>query len=514
MASSKQPLENGNFAPAGGSRRMHSFEPGDGTQHAEDFPFPRLWRMLGALGFVAGVTLVFSRGIRVDTTTAALTYLLVVLGIATAWGLAEAIVASISALIGLNFLLPLAGRRTIGEPENWVAVIAFLATSVIASELSSKAKQRAEQAILRQHELERLYALSRSLLLVDGASEPAKQIAHQVARAFELRGVAFYDRASNRVYRAGPEDVPADESKLRDAAMLGSVSREAGALTIPIRLGGEPIGSLAIEGAGVSETALHSIGNLAAIALERARAQETASNAEAVRQSEELKSALLDALAHEFKTPLTPIKAAVTSMLADGTLTAAHEELLRLVDEQTDRLSSIVSEAIRRARIEAGKVQLETSPHAPASLIQPALEKLRDAMEGRSVEVNVPEDLPAVNADAELAGIVLWQLVNNALRYTPPGSPFAIRARGVHGFVAISVADRGPGIELEEQSRLFDKFYRCRRHRDLIPGTGMGLAIAREIVRAHGGKIWVESRPGAGAEFIFTLPKAGSDAPL
>ncbi len=468
-------------------------------------------RFAGALTLVAAVTFLYSRLLSVNSTTVAMSYLLVVLGVATVWGLWEAVAASVLGMICFNyFFLPPVGTLTIADPQNWVALFAFLATSVTASQLSSQAKRRAEEAVFRQHELERLYALSRNLLLVDSPEELAKQIAHQMAQIFCLRGVAFFDRASNRVYRAGPEDIPADEAKLRDVAVQGTVLHDAATSTtvMPIRLGGEPLGSFAVRGSGVSETALHSIANLAAIALEQARAQETASHAEAVRQSEELKSTLLDAMAHEFKTPLTPIKAAVTSMLADGMSNPAHQELLRIVDEETDRLNSMLTEAIQMARIEAGKLGLRTSAHPLDELLKPSLAKLGAEAEGRKVEVDIPQDLPRVKADPELVGIVLWQLLSNIIRYTPPGSGFAIRARARDGSVCISVADGGPGISPQEQARIFEKFYRSQPHRGLIPGSGMGLAIAREIVQAHGGRIWVESNPGAGSVFFFTLPAA------
>jgi two-component system sensor histidine kinase KdpD len=301
-----------------------------------------------------------------------------------------------------------------------------------------------------------------------------------------------------------------DDSKLRDSALQGTVFHDATTKTtvIPISLGGQPIGSLGIQGSHVSETALHAIGNLTAITLERAHAQDAATRAEAARQSEELKSTMLDALAHEFKTPLTPIKAAVTSMLSDSDMSPAHQELLRIVDEETDRLNSMLTEAIQMSRIEAGQLQLHRSPQSVRKIVQSQLEKLGEGLEGRKVTVEVPEDLPRVSVDPEFTGIVVWQLLSNALRYTPPGSPLTVRASAGETEVIISVEDCGPGVSEREQEKVFEKFFRGKDQRERIPGTGMGLTIAREIVRAHHGRIWVESEPGKGARFSFSVPRA------
>jgi len=242
--------------------------------------------------------------------------------------------------------------------------------------------------------------------------------------------------------------------------------------------------------------------------LERAHAQDVATRAEAARQSEELKSTMLDALAHEFNTPLTPIKAAVTSMLSDGDLSPTHQELLRIVDEETDRLSTMFTEAIQMSRIEAGQLHLHRSPQSLQQIVQAQLERLGESLEGRKVTVEVPESLPRVNVDPEFTGIVIWQFLSNALRYTPPGSPLTIRASAEETEVIVSIEDCGPGISELEQRKVFDKFFRGKDQRERIPGTGMGLTIAREIVRAHHGRIWVESAPGKGARFSFSVPRA------
>ncbi len=475
----------------------------------------RLVRAGLSVGIIAALALANFWVIHVNTTTVALTLLLAVLGIATRWGLLESLIASLAGMLCFNyFFLPPVGRWTIADPQNWVALFAFLVTAVVASHLSATVKRRAAEATARQREMERLYALSRSLMLMDAQSPSARQIAHHIAQVFQFQSVVLYDRAAEEIHRAGPVDAPWADGRLRDAALQGTVFTDVkeNLTVLPISLGGKVSGSLALPSSPASETVLRAIAQLAAIVLERARAQEAASRAEAVRQSEELKSAMLDALAHEFKTPLTSVKAAVSSILDDGSTPPAHTELLRVVDEETDRLTSMVTEAIQVARIEAGQIELRKAPQSMAHLIRQSLAKLARTLESRPLEVHVSEDLPAVSADAELVGIVTRQLVDNAARYSPPDSPIAIRAVQQGDSVVVGVADRGPGLSESDRSRVFEKFYRGRAARERIPGTGMGLAIAREIIQAHHGDIWVESVPGQGSEFLFSLPIAREDA--
>lgn len=476
---------------------------------------PNLLRIAGALVIVFAITFVYSRLVTVNNVTVALSFLLAVLVIATRWGLPEALLASITGTLCFNyFFIPPIGKFTISDPQNWVAFAAFVATAVVASHLSASVKRQAEESMRRQHEMEQLYTLSRNLLLLEIHGPLAQDTTNLIAEVFGLPGVAFYDRSTDRVHRAGPHDISVDANKLRDTALQGTVYHDSTTLTtvIPVSLGGRPIGSLGIQGSQVSETALHAIGNLTAITLERAHSQELANQAEAVRQSEELKSTMLDALAHEFKTPLTPIKAAVTSMLSDTEVSPAHQELLRIVDEETDHLNAMLTEAIQMSRIEAGKLQLHRNSQSLEKVLREQLEKLGEGLQGRKVKVEIPQNFPLVSFDAEFIGIAIWQLLSNAVRYTPPASPITLRATAEESEVIVSVRDSGPGISEKEQRKVFEKFYRGKHQREMIPGTGMGLTIAREIVRAHRGRIWVESEPGKGATFSFSLPRTQGES--
>ncbi len=233
--------------------------------------------------------------------------------------------SSVVGMLCFNFFfLPPVGTLTIADPENWVALLAFLVTAVVASHPSASVKKRAFEAIRRQQEVERLYELSRSLMPLNKQSPMAEEIADRIAQVCGLPGVAIFDRTRDRADRTDPTNQFISDSKLRDIALQGTVLHDSLSKlsVLPLNLGGKSIGSLAILGASISETAVNAIGNLAAIAVERAHAEEAASRMEAARQNEEVKSMLLDALAHEFKTPLTSIKAAASSHTGRRTVSA------------------------------------------------------------------------------------------------------------------------------------------------------------------------------------------------
>ena len=463
-------------------------------------------------GIIAAITTICFRIVPVNATTTGFAYLVAILFIAARWGLTEALVGSFVAVGCFNyFFLPPIRTFTVADPQNWVALIAFLATSITASHFSTHAKKRTLEATDRQREMEKLYALSRSILLIEPTHPEPKQLAMQIAQSFAADAVALYDRDADKFFRAGPQDFHDSDGRLRQAALEGTLFRDAAAHSVvtSVRLGARPIGSLGIHGVELSDSALQGLSNLVAIGLERLRVQEAASKAEAARQSDELKSTLLDALAHEFKPPLTSIKAASTALLSSNALRPEQQrELLSIVDEETDRLSVLVTEAIQMARIEAGRVILRRESHSVQELVESVLNKLRTVVEDRKIQVNIAAGLPPVWVDGELIEVALRQLIDNALKYSPAGSPVALAAESKEGRVVVSVADHGPGIPEAEQSRIFEKFYRAEASRHQIPGAGLGLVIAREIIHAHGGEIWVDSKPGEGSIFEFSLPSS------
>lgn len=469
-------------------------------------PVHRAFHLISAPAIIALVLVFYFRVVSVNNTTVALTLLLVIFGISTWWGLLEATVASIVAVLGFNYyFLPPVGTFEVQDPQNWVALVAFLITSVMASQLSVRAKRRTQEAIERRREVEGLYALSQSLLLSGSARTASQDLVARVVKILGVTTAAFHTRLTRETFRWGPDDPLVSEEQLQAERDEPLVDRARGLAIVPVRLGGQALGNLGLTGRLPSDEVLNAVAYLVAIGIERARTLEEASRAEATRQSEVLKSALLDALAHDFKTPLTSIKAAATSLLGQPR-PDSERELMTIINEEADRLNRLVAEVLEMVRIEAGKLHLEKRAHDVGEIIGAVLTDLSPELHGRPVDVRLQAALPAADVDFDFVLQVLRQLLDNALKYSPAGSPLTIAARAGDGRIVVSVADRGGGIDEHEQILIFDKFFRAREHRFRVPGTGMGLAIAKGIVEAHGGKIWVTSEPGQGSVFSFSLP--------
>lgn len=470
---------------------------------------PGAFRVLGSLGIISAITFLGFDILHLSGIIAGFFYMIAIVVIAGTWGFWEATSASCAALLCFDyFFLPPVGMLNISGPEDWEAFAAFLAVAIAASCLSARSAARHPSAA-GQREMERLYALSRAILLMDVSRPVAKQIAYQIAQIFQFSAVALYDRLRGEILRAGPEDLAAVDDKLRQAAVHGALlhDEEGQVVVTAIRLGGEPIGSVALRGAPLSDGALHALSNLVAIGLERVRGQEAANRAEAARQSQELKSTLMDAIAHEFKTPLTSMKAAATALLSGSVQQwLGQRELVSIVDEEVDRLERLVNEAIQMARLEGGRVQVVRSLSPVEALVRTALRQIEAMTAGREVRVLIAEDTPPVSVDAELMTLAIRQVLDNALKYSPLGSPLTVRAQVAEGNVVLSVADQGNGIAQAEQASIFEKFYRAPSNREQVTGTGMGLAIARRILEAHSGRIWVQSNPGKGSEFFMSFP--------
>ncbi len=463
-----------------------------------------------SLAIVAGITVFFRHERNVNQTTIALTFLLAILAVSAAWGMAVSVFMSVTAVLAINyFFLPPVGTFTIADPQNWVALFAFLVTSIMGSQLSARIRREAEDSHQRRREIERLYKFSQKLLAEGNVIQLMNAIPNYIVESFEGGAAELFLPQKNKFYRSGFGAAHLDEEKMKAVFLRdeGMFETQEGLYFIPVRMGVRPIGSLGISGSRLSRQTLDAVGSLVAIAIERARAVEKLGETEAERQGERLKSALLDSIAHDFRTPLTSIKAATTSLLAaENPDPSQRRELLTIINEECDRLNRLVEEAAEMSRLEAGEFELNLAPTQINDIIKAALVQCNTALAGRIVEVNLSPKLPPVHADLNRVKDALVHLIDNANIYSPKDQPITISAELTGDTVTTSVADRGPGIDDFEQGMIFDKFYRGKDQRYLVRGTGMGLPIAKAIITAHKGTISVTSQLGHGSVFSFTLP--------
>ena len=469
----------------------------------------RFFRYLCTTVLVAVIVRVYFHHIHVNATTVALTFLVGILIVASAWGLWVSIYMSILAALAFNFFfLPPFLTFTIADTQNWVALAAFLATGIIASNLSERLQREVRASNERRREVERLYAFTQTLLVTGKVTDLLNNLPLQIADTFNLSGAALYVIESDRLYRSSPDFMEVTAAALRDAAHARDHARLENDITlIPIRLGMRPSGALGISGNRVSPETLDAIGGLVAISIERARAFETLSKSEASRESERLRNALLDSVTHELRTPLTSIMASITSLRADsGDESSARKDLMAVIEEETIRLNHLVGQAVEMAELDAQQVMLDLAPHQIREAIDAAIVAANLRPEFHTVEVRIPDNLPPVIIDLVRTEKVIQHLLENAAKYSPAGSPIFISAAVGKEKLITSVADRGPGIDDLERMMIFDKFYRGQSQRYRVPGTGMGLAIAKAIVEAQGGSMEVTSQLGQGSVFSFSLP--------
>jgi two-component system sensor histidine kinase KdpD len=473
----------------------------------------------------------------VNETTVALTLLLLVLVLAGSWGLRYAVGASIAATLLFNyFFLPPIGTLTINDTRNWVALFAFLGTAIYASHLASRIREESEEANARRRESEMLYRLGRQLLQPESVAQLHNFIPSSVANAFNSPAVTLYIADGDRIYLSDPKRISspqipwsrgeqpanayADRTRteivrdLREAMMLPLLRPPADGYpaAIPLRIGVRPSGAVLLEATTLSRETMEALSGLISMSIERAEALENSARSEAAKETERLRTALLDSVTHELRTPLTSIKASVTALISQPTLDPhSRDDLLAVIDEESDRLNHLIEQAVEMAQLDDHKVQIQVRPLPVSTLIDAAVEQCRVLHPTREIRVSFASTLPNVLADPAWIQKVLGNLLGNATKYSPSDQPIFISADLQGDMLAISVADRGAGIDPLEQGMVFDKFYRGRSYRDpaqpnRVSGTGMGLAICRAIVQAHGGAINVTSQLGHGSVFTFTLP--------
>jgi two-component system sensor histidine kinase KdpD len=473
----------------------------------------RLTRVLSSIVGVSAITYLAVRGIPVNAATVGFLYLLFVVIVATGWGFVEAAAASIVGTGLYNyFFLPPVGALTVADPQNWVALFTLLATSLIASRLSTKARMQAMEAVESRKDLERLYTLSRAILLID-SNDPnesfEQQLARRIAEAFELDAVVLYDSRTGETYRGGPSDLEGIDNELRLAASEGTTfsGEEGKSVIIAVRLGSQPIASLGLQGMVMPDSVLQSVANLVAIGLEQARAQDLAREVEVIKRSDRLRTTIIDALAHELKTPLTSIRAATSALLSNSPSQGSNStQILKIADEEAAHLEELIDNALDMAQLDSDHIDVEREPANVEELVREVIASMKMKIGERRVAFSHDKEPIQANLDGNLLKLAIKQLLDNALKYSSSSQPINLHAFHRDGTVVVEVTDHGKGIPAKEQPHLFERFYRSPSVQRQVPGSGLGLSIADRIVRAHGGRMTVRSQPGE-TTFSIILPE-------
>jgi two-component system sensor histidine kinase KdpD len=483
--------------------------------------------LAASLGLVAAVTFVYARWLHVSNpATVSTTYLMVVLVAAAVWRLRVAVTTSVAAMLCFNyFFLAPVGTFTIADAQNWVALVAFLAVSLVASHLSHLARARATEALGRRDEMARLFDLGRDVLMLTDSGEAMATLARSVARRFDLAfvGIALPRGEDWEIHEAGSRSLALDRRQLAAAFAMAQASLEfdasartyAGHRTmtvgedevrlVPLRVGTRPIGVLAAAGRTIDAGTLDAMGGVVAIAIERAQLLEERKAADLTRQREELKTALLASLGHDLRTPLTAIRIAADNLNAPDLAAAERKDQSDLILAEVERLTRLFQNVLDMARIDAGAVARETRATHPSEIVAAARDQVTHALQHHPVHVAIDADVP-VRLDPRLTATALAKLLENAAQYSPAETPIDVTGGMTRDGLVLRVRDHGAGIAAADLPRLFDRFYRGEAARTRASGTGMGLWIARGLLAAEQGRVWAENRPDGGAEFTIVVP--------
>jgi two-component system sensor histidine kinase KdpD len=464
----------------------------------------------------AATTFVLAK-LEANPTAAAMVYLVLVVWSATQAGRYLSLYVAVICALGFDyfFLPPLRSFQLAGG-QAWVAMLSFLACCLVVERVAERARRQTRAAEQRREDVERLYELSQEMMLHEDAAGLIHDLPRLINRIFALEGVVLYVWDQDRFYGSSAE-VPASVKASLQGLTQGqnpTVSLDSGFYTTPLMLGMRPVGALGWQPALLSREVATAMSAQVAIVLARSITIEATARIEAAREGERLRTALIDSLTHELRTPLTSIRAAATTLLeAKGLDDAGRLDLVTIVDEEASRLDLLIGEAVEMAEIDANVVQVHPVPQHTRALLDQAVEEARKTLTAYRVSIDVEgEDEPAW-FDPQLLGRVLRHLLENAARYTPPGSRIALKSWRTDERLEFCVEDNGPGIDSLDLPLIFEKFYRGKRGAHQSKGSGMGLAITRAILIAHGGGIEASSVPGKGASFRFWVPLVEREPP-
>jgi two-component system sensor histidine kinase KdpD len=482
-----------------------------------------IWSIL-LVATATGLSYFFAQDI--SPTNLVMIYLLAVVITAVYLGRGPAILASLLGVLAFDFFfVPPRFTFSVSDTEYLLTFTGLFLVGIVISALTVQARQQAEAAQRREADTAVLYALSRDLAAADGLSAVINAIRTHIEADFGRDVIVFLPEGSSnlRAYSDDPA-APADETEVSLAIWVYQHGEPAGRGTdtlpaakaryIPLKTSQRVIGVLCIkppdEGQKLTpeqRRLVDAIASQAAQAIERVNLADQARQIKLLQAAEKLQNALLNSISHDLRTPLVSITGALTTLEEQGESldTTAHRSLVETAREEADRLNRLVGNLLDMTRLEAGALKVKSESCDVEDVIGTAVGQMDERLMGRNIQIIVPRKFPPIAVDFVLIVHVIHNLLDNALKYSPAGSPLEVRAEVHADEVYIEVLDRGVGIPEGDLERIFDKFYRVQ-HPQQVTGTGLGLAICKGIVEAHGGRIWAENRPGGGSCFTIALP--------
>ncbi len=500
---------------------------GSAPRHVRRIVFhSRLSRYLWGVALTAAATGVcFLVRVGVHPTNLVMIYLLAVVIAALYLGRGPAILVSLLGVAAFDyFFVQPFFTLAVSDTEYLLTFAGLLLVGIVISALAARAREQTEAAQHREAETNILYALSRDLAAADSMEAINTAVLSHLESNFG-RDVALLRLVDEALMSIDQPGTALPQPAAGEAALAEWVfqhAQPAGAGTtheptaerfyLPLKTASRTLGVLHLKiptqtlDAGQMKM-LDAFANQAAQAMERIQLAEQTRQIKLLQATEKLQNALLNSISHDLRTPLVSITGVLTTLEQQGEqlAPAARQSLVETAREEADRLNRLVGNLLDMTRLEAGALKVKREPADLQDLIGTALGQMEPRLSGRSVQVDAPEDLPLVRLDFVLIGHVLNNLLDNALKYSPEGSPLEIKLQTADGEVQISVKDRGMGIPPSDLQHIFDKFYRVHRSTQ-VTGTGLGLAICKGIVEGHGGRIWAANREGGGVSMTIALP--------
>jgi two-component system sensor histidine kinase KdpD len=432
----------------------------------------------------------------------------VVVAVAILCGFWQATGVSVLACACLDyFFYPPLLHFNIDDPRNWVALGAFEISALIVSRVSSKEQRSARAAKLQQTAMEQLYELSRCTLLINLHQPPGPQLANLIQRIFAPEAVAIFEADSSVCDRTGAW-LDSEFSLARDCFFLNLDDQERLTHTFRrvLRSGIDPIGAIAIRG-HLSPLVVDALASLTAITFDRCVSFENESRIEAAHQSERLRAAVLDSLAHAVKTPLTAIQTANSGLREVGELNEPQEKLVSLIEDESNQMIDLCTRLLQTAKLDAKELHIGKEEIAVTDLVSKALKEQEGRMADHPVEVEVKDPNLKICGDPDLLSMALIQYLDNAAKYSYSRTPVKVAVWGSHQEVFVSVHNYGPAIPISDRERIFQRFYRGDQSKHMAAGTGIGLSTVKMAAEAHNGHVWVISEKDEGNTFFLSLPQ-------